>query len=811
MDIWILKLHLAAWTVMNLLCVFSHEVKVRDSDLKLCEKDKRVCVTDLRDCGHRPPSSIQKTLNMSCYYQISHRSMACEWTEELNSHTESEVSLIFQSRDQIISCQGIFNPAAVLSITARIRNYVMGGEIWSQPHTVFLYDAVKPSQPFLTVLGSTGDSVDVSWRSSSDGSCRLRYRVNHTHKWTQVPDSVPAHRGQTLTYKIRDLLPFTIYRAAVACREESGIWSDWSSDVTVRTLDRVPSKPLEVCYRVEETCSAGSFLLHLMWKRLKLNILILQDLDLIDAGGHIAGYQVSYEPVKKQLLQGPLIQNVTEVTALLVVDEGNCSVTVSAFNMAGYGPAAHLSIDIQRQNALPSVRNLWVSSSFPAIEGLLVQWVNLTAPPSVPPVSHFAVQWHSETRPSPSRWTTVDSFTTSTVIQDVDPDESYLISVFPVFNQHCGSPLSLPASLQQGVLMEAVKLKVIDITKTTVTFVCLWQKKSRPIRVNRYRVMLRKDSEIQTLSLWPDQWQHTLLNLKPNTEYSLLLLADNVSRDIIPVRTDFDEVPAVTAVTPLLLLAVTVFIISILFRTMYKSYFFPPISSPWGSTTGQWLMDTSHQKTTERKVLDIKDFQVIDVLGEKSLITVGPTSQHSSAEDLHEDTSRLSISTLIIKLSALQMVTEYVSDSPVTEHLLVSPQSDHRDDAGNCHHPHAVFIADAALLPQTQEANSCFPQEEEESRELDLSETLQQKEVAVKCSFPECMADTDSHCDYQMTSEAEYMINSSFLSTWKSLSMEEQAKYYRQAESEQLLHAQRHPEWTSGENYVSTLSSHVPA
>ncbi|XP_076586604.1 interleukin-6 receptor subunit beta [Chaetodon auriga] len=756
MDIWIPKLHLAAWTVMNFLCVFSHEVTVRDSDLKLCEKDKRECVTDLRDCGPRPPSSIQKTLNMSCYYQISHRSMACEWTEESNRHTESEVSLIFRSMDQIVSCQGIFNPAAVLNITARIRNYMMGGEIWSHPHTVFLYDAVKPSPPVLTVLGSTGDSVDVSWRSSSDGSCRLHYRVNHTNKWTQAPDSVPAHRDQTLTYKIRDLLPFTIYRAAVACREESGIWSDWSSDVTMRTLDRVPSKPPEVCYRVEETDSAGSFLLHLMWK----------DLDLLDAGGHILGYQVSYEPVKKRLLQGPLILNVTEVTALLVVEEGNCSVTVTAFNMAGYGPAAHLSIDIQRQNALPSVRNLWVSSSFPAIEGLLVQWVNLTAPPSVPPVSHFAVQWHSETRPSPRRWTTVDSFTTSTVIQDVDPDESHLITVFPVFNQHCGSPLSLPASLQQGALMEAVKLKVIDVTKTSVTFVWLWQKKSRPIRVNRYRVMLRKDSEIRTLSLWPDQRQHTLLNLKPNTEYSLLLLADNVSRDIIPVRTDFDEVPAVAAVTPLLLLAVTVFIISILSRTMYKSYFFPPISSPWSSTAGQWLMDTSHQKMTERKVLDIKDFQVTDVLGEKNLITVGPTSQHSSTEDLHEDTSPLSVSVLIMKLSALQMVTEYVSDSPViTEHQLVSPQSDHPDDAMNCHHPDAVFIADAALLPQTQEANSCFPPEEDKSREVDLSEILQQKEAAVTWSFPECMADTNSHCDYQMTSEAEYMINSSFLST----------------------------------------------
>ncbi|TDH13180.1 hypothetical protein EPR50_G00055450 [Perca flavescens] len=756
MDIWSPKLHLATWTVMSFLCVFSHEVTVRDSDLKLCEKDERVCVTDLRDCAPRPPASIQKTLNMSCCYQISHRSMTCEWSQESNSFTESDVSLIFSSGDTIISCQGIFNPAAVLNITARIKNYMMGREVWSQPHTVFLYDAVKPSQPVLTVLGSTEDSIVVSWRSNvGDGSCRLRYRDNNTNTWTQAPDYVPAHQDQTLTYTIRDLLTFTVYRAAVACREDSGIWSDWSSDVSTRTLDRVPSRPPEVCYRVETTDSGGSFLLHLMWK----------DLDLRDAGGRILGYQVSYKPVKKQQLQDRIIQNVTDVTALLVVEEGNCSVTVTAFNTAGCGPAAHLRIDTQTQNTLPSVRSLWVSSSFPAMKGLLVQWESPTASPSVPPVSHFAVQGRTETRPSTSRWTKVGYNTTSTVIRDVDPDESYLISVFPIYpHQQCGSPQLLPASLQQGALMEPVQLKVGVVTKTTVTVVWVWQRKAGPIRVNRYRVMLTKASESKTLSLWPDQWQLTFNNLISNTEYSLLLMADDVSRNIIPVRTDFDEMPAVATATPLLLLAVTVLIISILSRTVYKSYFFPPISSPRASTTGQWLMDPNHQKTAVINLLDIEDFQVTDVLGEKSLITVCPNSQPSSEEDLHEDTSLLLISHLIIKPSALELDPEYISDAPmITEHPLVSLQSYHADTV-SCQHPDTVLPseesseADAAVLHQTRETNSCFPQKEEES---DFSERLHQKEkeTALKCHFPEFMP--NSHCAYQITCEAEYV--SSFL------------------------------------------------
>ncbi|KAI3372951.1 hypothetical protein L3Q82_023397 [Scortum barcoo] len=715
----------------QILTYESLEVTVKNSDLKLCQEDERVCVTDVEDCDPRPPTSIQKALNMSCYYEISYKSMTCEWSEESNSHTESDVSLIFSSEDPIFSCQGIFFPAAFLNITARIKNYMMGIEIWSQPYAVFLYDAIKPSRPVLTLLDSTEDSIVVSWRSSSSGSCRLRYRVNHTHIWTQASDSLPVNQDNVVNYTIKDLLPFTVYRAAVACKEESDIWSDWSSEVSTRTLDRVPSKSPEVCYRVEKTDSGGSLLLHLMW----------MDLDLHDAGGRILGYQVSYKPVMK--LQDRLMKNFTDVTALLVVEEGNWSVTVAAFNTAGFGPSAHLSIDTQRQDTVPSVRNLWVSSFFPAVKGLLVQWENLTASPSVQPASHFAVRWHSETRPSTSHWTTVDNFTTSTLIQDVDPDDSYLVSVFPVYNQLCGSPQSLPASLQQGALMEAVKMKVLDVTKTTVTVVWAWQRKSGPIRVNRYRLMLRKDSEKRTLSLWPDQWQHTVLNLKPNTEYSLLLLADNVSRNIIPIRTDFDEVPALAIVTPLLLLAVTVLIIAFLSRTVYKSYFFPPISSPRSSAAGRWLMDPNSKKSAERNILDIEDFQVTDILGVKSLIMVGQHTPPPSEEDLHKD--------LTIKLSALELDSEYVSDAPViTEHQLISPQTSHRPDRKHRE-------ADAAL-------SSCFLfQKEEESRLVNFSVKSHHKEIAATCHFREFMANANTPCVCQITCETEYVVSSSFL------------------------------------------------
>ena len=49
------------------------------------------------------------------------------------------------------------------------------------------------------------------------------------------------------------------------------------------------------------------------------------------------------------------------------------------------------------------------------------------------------------------------------------------------------------------------------------------------------------------------------------------------------------------------------------------------------------------------------------------------------------------------------------------------------------------------------------------------------------------------------------------LSQWNSMTREQKAKYYAQAEMERLLHAQRHPGWSTRDNYVSTPTHHCTA
>ncbi|XP_028275828.1 transcription factor 7-like 2 [Parambassis ranga] len=44
-------------------------------------------------------------------------------------------------------------------------------------------------------------------------------------------------------------------------------------------------------------------------------------------------------------------------------------------------------------------------------------------------------------------------------------------------------------------------------------------------------------------------------------------------------------------------------------------------------------------------------------------------------------------------------------------------------------------------------------------------------------------------------------VNAAVGQMWKSLSKEEQAKYYEEAEVERRLHAQLYPNWSSADNY----------
>uniref|UniRef100_A0A3Q2G130 Interleukin-6 receptor subunit beta-like n=1 Tax=Cyprinodon variegatus TaxID=28743 RepID=A0A3Q2G130_CYPVA len=583
-----------------------------------------------------------ESLNMSCLYQISPdetRSVTCSWSDEPGA----EASLQLSRSGKIYSC--IFSPSSIFNVTTRIKSLRTGEVVWSQPQPLDLSKIAKYPPPAVTLIHQTDDSLVVSWKSDTDkGTYRLRYKSRDSSTWTEVSDQIPIKEVQN--YTIKNLLPFMVYKVSVAYHRGYGLWSDWSSEATGRTLDRVPSKPAGICYRVKREAA-----------RLTGLQLIWMASDPGEAEGRVLGYNVSINSVKQD-------QNGTEMMALPVEKEGNYSVAVQAFNTAGFGPAALLQINTQAQNPLLSVRNLSIYSRSPERKELQVQWTS----PSAPVCSHVAVQWHSEQNPSTTRSILVDCNSSSTVIRDLDPDEFYQVSVFPAYQQQCGPPQSLEANLELGALMKPIDLKVVSVSKTSVTVMWEWQK-AKADDVAEYKVMLRRDTDQQgpSVSLWPDLHQHIFSSLTPNTEYSLILSVDGDLRDITTVKTQFDEAVVVAPLVPLLLLIISAMICFLLFRTLYNLYFFPPICNPNRSMVGQWLLNPNREKCAQKTFLDISDFKVKDFLGDSHLILVTPEERLSSSEDLREKTSLQSMGKLSVFTSTDKLdFTDVPGTDPTT-------------------------------------------------------------------------------------------------------------------------------------------------
>ncbi|XP_021462441.2 interleukin-6 receptor subunit beta [Oncorhynchus mykiss] len=631
-----------------------HELTVKRKDLKRCDNDNRVCVTDDSDCVPRSHVSHER-VNISCFFLLTDYALTpypqCLWSQEYNINAESMHSLIFSQTTPIYSCMGIFSFGGRMNITLKIKNNMNGMESWSEPYEVAVQEAIKAPCPTITSVNGSDNSLEVTWRISKlHTRCRVRYRMA-TDKWTEIPAYVLVESAEKAVYTIEGLKPFSSYIIAVSCILSFGRWSDWSMETTGTTLESAPSRPPDICYHMETVNKQGPHHLMLMWKAL----------DVYDAHGHILGYQVSYTQTKHPFLS--VTTNTTDLKVVLVVTEDELEVTVMAYNSAGGSPYSHLKIDLSLHQTLPSVRRLWVNSED---DRLVLHWdvghISL-------PVSEVANEWATDAaHPTSSHWKRVNGSTRSTVLKDhLQPGTTYRINVYPISNQLCGPPKSIFANLEYGTLLGAVGMHVVDVTKNTVTVQWEWQRKEVHPKVLRYRVMLHLgEIQVESIPVWPEVWQHTFFKLRANTGYSVNLLAetsnDNISREIIQIKThifEHNEIMFTFCLIALLTLGLGVFLI--LSRTVYKTYFFPNIANPGASVVGRWLLESHHEKNRVKNVLKLEEFLVTDLSEENGFVELGQERPPVREDGIFNPGS--SHSTLNIKYIFIPQNTEYIENT----------------------------------------------------------------------------------------------------------------------------------------------------
>ncbi|XP_036434381.1 interleukin-6 receptor subunit beta [Colossoma macropomum] len=580
------------------------ELTVTGKDLKVCEHQKHICVLDTNDCGSVSAHGNNMFLNTSCRYLFNEKSFGCKWTYLNDVKTKMIHSFIFSRNKGFSHCPSILNLLSGFNLTIKSKDPHRKIERFSEVYSITIENIVQFPRPDVISVNATETSLNVTWiKQWESKKCLVRYKHSTMNEWMEEEDSETFH-------VIEGLQPLSQYSLTVACIGEYGMLSEWSAEFQAKTLEGVPTAPPNVSYRVESLDNTfRTQKLLLVWKALAINV----------ARGVILGYEVTYASTKQPALAKIITNN---LKAELEVAPGDYNVTLMAYNSAGQSPVRHVRINTASYESLPGVKGLWASTE---ADSLRIRWETETAAVSV---SEFAIEWFSLSHAASSQWKRVNGATFSTVLTDsIKQLEIYTINVYPLYESLCGPSESVQASLENGTLLDIVHLRLVNVTKTSVTVRWVWQRKANGTNVLQYRLALSAldESETKFLTVFPHQCQHSFYKLQTNVKYSVSIYGETKSGNFKKTNIEFttplyenDEI--IKAAVPIVLLIFGFGIFSVLSRTIYKDYFFPSIANPSHSVIGRWLLNPFHEKDTVMRVLQLEDFSLTNQLIEKALM-----------------------------------------------------------------------------------------------------------------------------------------------------------------------------------------------
>ncbi|XP_067250325.1 interleukin-6 receptor subunit beta [Chanodichthys erythropterus] len=572
-----------------LICVFCfccaskrkhvQELTVTGKDLKGCGKQKKVCVTSSDDCltaSDVLTATPESFVNVSCHSLEYEESFTCRWIQMSDVRTETVNTFIFRRADDIISCPSILNYFSRFNLIIKSKSVSLK-EQFSEVYPVIIKEIVQAPRPVITSVNVTDSSVNVTWNGGKIQltKCRIRYKHLKTESWTQTAD-FPA--SDESLFVIEGLQAFSEYRLSVSCFYGNRRWSDWSDETRVQTSESLPSASLSLSYHVASDGNSGGRQLLLLWKAL----------DVTDARGLIRGYEVSYMPTKQPSLKKTF--NTTDLKAVVRVTPEEYEVTVWANNSAGRSPPRRLRVDASRSHDVQSVKGLWVYSDG---SSLRIRWERDF---SAVNVSEFAIEWSAETNPIRKHWQRIDGSMFTTRLTGIEPDETYTISVYPVYDSLCGPPTSISADLQHGALLDLARFLLVNVTQSSLAVQWTWKEAKPRVSVRQYRLVLEGAHGNESLSVFPDKQQHTFDQLRANAKYSVYIQEEtrigNFSKASLDVNTpliDYDEMMRFAVPVVLLLLVFGIFSVSS--RTIFREYFFPIVANPRYSLIGRWLLN----------------------------------------------------------------------------------------------------------------------------------------------------------------------------------------------------------------------------
>ncbi|XP_041861134.1 interleukin-12 receptor subunit beta-2 [Melanotaenia boesemani] len=474
---------------------------------------------DLDPCGldisaGYPPDFPE---NISCIYKILKNDSGivfCSWKRGRETHLQSD--FMFQVRSVYgnhsegpalynIPIKETESPSASFSLPRSVQII----SVWVQAQNILglvespifnytLSDIVMPSTPILGPPDCTSRNCIIKTEEPvRNQRLQIQYKTEHQEQWTTYPDLV-MQESSSQAWPVAFLEPYRLYHFRVRSKFSTGLWSQWSSNISSWTQEEAPAQALDVWFAPASNFKSMT----VYWKEANMSI----------SRGRIIEYVVKvYSPNLSNL------SNVSsDVRSYSVPFCADCKVTVWARNSKGLSPPATMTTLRTNAKPLPDMRAIADNNI------ITISWKK----PETAPIM-YVLEWYPEGRVLEElRWLRLGKNNNSIVISDIKPSECYEGAVYSIYSESSVSRTRFERVATQEsapvigpLVQERVKGNAVNIT---------WEELHRSQRrgcITHYTIYLENSSKEQKFySVGASDRTYEIKDLSPDN-YNLWMTA----------------------------------------------------------------------------------------------------------------------------------------------------------------------------------------------------------------------------------------------------------------------------------------------
>uniref|UniRef100_UPI0001CF1650 fibronectin 1b precursor n=1 Tax=Danio rerio TaxID=7955 RepID=UPI0001CF1650 len=261
----------------------------------------------------------------------------------------------------------------------------------------------------------------------------------------------------------------------------------------------------------------------------------------------ITGYRVTGTPINGQ--RGVSLEESVrgdETSCILENLSPGVDYNISVYTVKNHLESEPISTSVT-QGAVPAPTNLYISEV--GADSMHVSWTAPSVQPSE--ISRFVIRYHPTNNDDDTQEVNVGGGTTSFVLQNLLPNTEYLVKVVCVYDDRESEPVT---GIQKTKLDSPTNLDFSDVS--TNSFTVHWMAPRAVITGYRLRYQPTSGGRAKDERLPPTRNYFTLVNLAPETEYTVHIYAVSSNIESLPLtgtQATVSDAPtdlAVTSSTP---------------------------------------------------------------------------------------------------------------------------------------------------------------------------------------------------------------------------------------------------------------------